>query len=78
MKVSVGVLVLVIGKVKTTHEQITVHLRDQRRGEILRDGCRIAILGAPNAGKVRGWTFLRSSQILIIFVSSEFVAQSSQ
>jgi len=27
------------------------HLQDHRRGEILRDGCRIAILGAPNAGK---------------------------
>ena len=43
---------IVIAKVKITFEELTSHLRDQRRGEILRDGCRIAILGAPNAGKV--------------------------
>lgn len=43
---------VVIGKVKSTHENICRHLQDHRRGEILRDGCRIAILGAPNAGKV--------------------------
>lgn len=42
-----------IVNVKTIFEQMTSHLRDQRRGEILRDGCRIAILGAPNVGKVR-------------------------
>lgn len=45
-------LLLVINQVKTTYDQITSHLQDHRRGEILRDGCRIAILGAPNAGKV--------------------------
>ena len=43
---------IVIGKVKSTHENIYRHLQDHRRGEILREGCRIAILGAPNAGKV--------------------------
>lgn len=30
---------------------LTSHLADGRRGEILRDGFRVAILGAPNAGK---------------------------
>jgi tRNA U34 5-carboxymethylaminomethyl modifying GTPase MnmE/TrmE len=43
----------VIKKVKITYENILLHLQDHRRGEILRDGCRIAILGAPNAGKVK-------------------------
>jgi len=30
---------------------IDQHLNDKRRGEILRDGVQIAIIGAPNAGK---------------------------
>ena len=32
-------------------KSIAEHLDDKRRGEILRDGMRVAILGAPNAGK---------------------------
>jgi tRNA modification GTPase len=32
-------------------ESIIQHLDDNRRGELVRDGVRIAILGAPNAGK---------------------------
>lgn len=32
-------------------EELTQHLDDNRRGERLRDGVYIAILGAPNAGK---------------------------
>lgn len=40
-----------IESVQSTYENIRKHLEDHRRGEILRDGCRIAILGAPNAGK---------------------------
>ena len=32
-------------------DEITTHLNDGRRGEILRDGFRVALLGAPNAGK---------------------------
>jgi tRNA modification GTPase len=31
--------------------QITAHLADGRRGEILRDGLRVVIAGPPNAGK---------------------------
>ena len=31
--------------------EIQAHLRDGRRGEILRDGFRVALLGPPNAGK---------------------------
>ncbi|CAF0948059.1 unnamed protein product [Adineta ricciae] len=49
--IEADILSEVIGKVKSTHENIHRHLQDHRRGEILRDGCRIAILGAPNAGK---------------------------
>ncbi len=32
-------------------EQIDAHLNDNRRGERMRDGIRIAVIGAPNAGK---------------------------
>jgi tRNA modification GTPase len=32
-------------------EEMTSHLADSRRGEILRDGLHVAILGAPNVGK---------------------------
>lgn len=32
-------------------EEIRVHLDDRHRGEILREGFRVALLGAPNAGK---------------------------
>ncbi|CAF3851518.1 unnamed protein product [Rotaria magnacalcarata] len=42
----------VINTVKTAYNAMSIHLQDHRRGEILRDGCRIAILGAPNAGKI--------------------------
>ncbi len=31
--------------------ELALHLSDNRRGEILRDGFQIAIIGAPNAGK---------------------------
>lgn len=33
------------------HEAITKHLADGRRGERLRDGVRVVIVGPPNAGK---------------------------
>lgn len=37
-------------------EQLRVHLKkhlnDNRRGEIIRDGVRVALIGPPNAGKV--------------------------
>lgn len=32
-------------------QELAQHLSDNRRGEILRDGFQIAIIGAPNAGK---------------------------
>ncbi|KAH9086473.1 hypothetical protein LEN26_020120 [Aphanomyces euteiches] len=41
----------VIQTVRDLHKSIERHLKDGRRGEILRDGVHVAILGAPNAGK---------------------------
>jgi tRNA modification GTPase len=60
----------VINKVKTTYASISSHLQDHRRGEILRDGCRIAILGAPNAGKVKLFNKINSNKI---FIFIEFI-----
>lgn len=37
--------------VETLHSQISDYLNDNRRGERLRDGVKVAVIGAPNAGK---------------------------
>lgn len=38
-------------RAETLHKEVAAHLNDGHRGEILRDGFRVALLGAPNAGK---------------------------
>jgi len=37
--------------VRGLHDELSAHLQDARRGEILREGFRVAIAGPPNAGK---------------------------
>lgn len=37
--------------VKSLRDEIEYHLKDNRRGEIVREGLRIALVGPPNAGK---------------------------
>jgi tRNA modification GTPase len=46
-----GISEQVSGSISDLIEAISTHLADDRRGERLRDGVSIAILGAPNAGK---------------------------
>jgi tRNA modification GTPase len=46
-----GVAVMVRPELEALAGEIAAHLNDNRRGERLRDGIHIAILGAPNAGK---------------------------
>ncbi|KDO27216.1 tRNA modification GTPase TrmE [Saprolegnia parasitica CBS 223.65] len=41
----------VVDKVRALDASIRRHLADGRRGEILRNGVQVAILGSPNAGK---------------------------
>lgn len=41
----------VVDRVRELHGAIRAHLDDGRRGERLRDGVRLAIIGPPNAGK---------------------------
>ncbi|MGO4684282.1 tRNA uridine-5-carboxymethylaminomethyl(34) synthesis GTPase MnmE [Hyphomicrobium sp. 2TAF46] len=38
-------------RAETLQKEIAAHLDDGHRGEILREGFRVALLGAPNAGK---------------------------
>ncbi|HML27810.1 MAG TPA: tRNA uridine-5-carboxymethylaminomethyl(34) synthesis GTPase MnmE [Hyphomicrobium sp.] len=38
-------------RAETLAKEIAAHLDDDHRGEILRDGFRVALLGSPNAGK---------------------------
>src|SRR6185312_923386 len=39
------------GQIGALHASVSEHLADARRGERLRDGLTIAVIGAPNAGK---------------------------
>lgn len=49
--VSAGAMKQAFAAVAPLADEIARHLADGRRGEILRDGYRVALLGAPNAGK---------------------------
>ncbi|KAJ5612344.1 hypothetical protein N7510_005538 [Penicillium lagena] len=41
----------VAGQVRTLQTQIAFHIRNASKGELLRNGIKVALLGAPNAGK---------------------------
>ncbi len=43
--------ILVVGKVKLLIKELQDHLNDGRKGERLRAGINVAIIGAPNVGK---------------------------
>lgn len=44
-------LAAAVGRVRSIREQMAAQLRDGGRGEVVREGVRVAILGPPNAGK---------------------------
>lgn len=46
--------------------ELQTHLSDNRRGEILRDGFQIAIIGAPNAGKSSLLNVLAKRDVAIV------------
>ncbi|MBU0725685.1 MAG: tRNA uridine-5-carboxymethylaminomethyl(34) synthesis GTPase MnmE [Alphaproteobacteria bacterium] len=56
----------VAAKTQSLRAEMAAHLADGRRGEILRDGFRIAIIGAPNAGKssLLNWLARREAAIV--------------
>lgn len=45
-------LYALIPRVEQLRSELEFHLRDGRKGEIVRDGVKIALSGAPNAGMV--------------------------
>lgn len=53
-------------EVRELREEMRAHLADGRRGEMLRDGFRIAIIGPPNAGKssLLNWLAQRDAAIV--------------
>lgn len=46
-----GVIVKLTRELNAVKREIRAHLNDQRQGELLRDGVRTVIIGAPNVGK---------------------------
>ena len=53
-------------KIRVLVDEMEHHLEDGRRGERLRAGVHVAIIGAPNAGK---------SSLLNILCKVEFISQ---
>jgi tRNA modification GTPase len=52
--------------VEDVYKEIQAHLRDDHRGERLRDGYRVAILGAPNVGKSSFINLLARRDVAIV------------
>jgi len=53
-------------KVDTLRGEIEDHLKDGHRGEMLRDGVRLAIVGPPNAGKSSLLNHLAKREVAIV------------
>lgn len=53
-------------KVATLQAEIEDHLKDGHRGEMLRDGVRLAIVGPPNAGKSSLLNHLAKREVAIV------------
>lgn len=53
-------------EIKQLINELTDHLNDNRRGEILRNGVSIAIIGAPNAGKSSLMNALAERDVAIV------------
>ncbi|GHF15567.1 tRNA modification GTPase MnmE [Kordiimonas sediminis] len=52
--------------IRSLLSEIETHLSDGKRGQALRDGLRIVILGEPNAGKSTLLNFLAKSDVAIV------------
>ena len=61
-----GIMVHVMPEIKAMITEIKKHLNDNRRGERLRHGIQVAILGAPNAGKSSLMNALAQRDIAIV------------
>ncbi len=65
-EIPIETLDLVRSGIKRLATQIREFLDDDRRGEILRDGFRVGILGAPNAGKSTLLNALADREVAIV------------
>ncbi|KAJ3713861.1 tRNA modification GTPase GTPBP3 [Lentinula raphanica] len=61
-----GVFEQARAKASQLQEKIKAHLKDGRRGEIIRSGLRLAIFGPPNAGKSSLLNFLAQREAAIV------------
>ena len=62
------------GQVLQLRKEVTDHLNDGRRGERLRSGVHVAIVGAPNAGKSSLLNILcKNSGVLTVLISKSFL-----
>lgn len=61
-----GISEEILWPLKNLAAEIAAHLNDNRRGERLRDGIHIAIIGAPNAGKSSLVNALAQREVAIV------------
>ncbi|HEY8191436.1 MAG TPA: tRNA uridine-5-carboxymethylaminomethyl(34) synthesis GTPase MnmE [Alphaproteobacteria bacterium] len=61
-----GVAVQVKPVLEKLLDEIRAHLDDNRRGEMLRDGIHVAVIGAPNAGKSSLVNALAQREVAIV------------
>ena len=61
-----GLSTTLVPLISALQNEIDIHLQDSRRGERLRDGIRVAIVGAPNAGKSSLLNALMSRDVAIV------------
>jgi len=59
-------LLIVTENVRLLKNKIIEHVNDNRRGEILRDGIHVTILGPPNAGKSSFLNYLAQRNAAIV------------
>lgn len=60
------VLTTILAGVEELKSTISVHLNDNRKGELLRNGLKLTIIGKPNTGKSSLLNFLMQREVAIV------------